>query len=202
MFKKKTVPPQEQAKEWKATLRTQKRQLERQMQRIEREEERVKLKVKQMVKQGQGEASMPLVAEIVNSKKTRSHLLKTCTQLDSLARQIDLQIAQVKVCGCFKQSAEISHMMNQMVKLPEMQATMQQMQKEMEIANLTEDMINDTMDTMDDTEPEDQELAVKLVYNSLVNEINKTGNKQIQPIEIDQSELEQNPEVVKAMSTP
>lgn len=200
MFKKK-VPPQEQAKQWKTTIRQQRRQLEHQTRRIEREEERLKLKVKNMIKQGQGQASMPLVAELANSKKARSKILKTCTQLDSLMRQIDLQIAQVKVCGAFQQSAEISHMMNQMVKLPEMQATMVQLQKEMEQANLAQEMTDDAMDSLDDTDPEDQELATKLVYNSIVNEINKNGTKHIEPIPVDQSEIDENPNLVKMVTS-
>ncbi|KAK8886973.1 Charged multivesicular body protein 3 [Tritrichomonas musculus] len=198
MFKKK-VPPQEQAKQWKTTIRQQRRELEHQSRRIEREEERLKLKVKNMIKQGQGQAAMPLVTELANSKKTRSKLLKTCTQLDSLTRQIDLQMAQVKVCGCFQQSAEISHMMNQMVKLPEMQATMVQLQQEMEKANLAQEMTDDAMDAIDDTDPEDQELATKLVYNSIVSEINKTGTKQIEPLPVDQSEIEENPDLIKML---
>ena len=200
MFKKK-VPPQEQAKQWKTTIRQQRRQLEHQSRRIEREEERLKTKVKTMIKQGQGQAAMPLVSELANSKKARSKILKTCTQLDSLMRQIDLQIAQVKVCGAFQQSTEISHMMNQMVKLPEMQATMVQLQKEMEQANLAQEMTDDAMDSLDDTDPEDQELATKLVYNSIVNEINKNGTKHIEPIPVDQSEIDENPGLVKMVTS-
>ena len=200
MFGKKKTP-QEQAKEWKQTIRTQRHMIERQSRKIEREEDRLKLKVKDMIKKGQGDACMPLVAELANSKKARSKFLKACTQLDSLIRQIDLQLAQVKVAGCFQKSTEITQMMNQMVKLPEIQATMQKLQMEMEKSGVTEEMLNDAMDTMDDTSPEDQELATKLVYNQLVSEINKAqasrNQAPLQTIPIDPSELQENPDLVK-----
>ncbi|KAH0792265.1 charged multivesicular body protein 3 [Histomonas meleagridis] len=198
MFGGKKLSPQERAKQWKQTIRTERRAINRQMLKIEREEEKIKQKVKLLMKQGHQDAVMPLIAEIANSKKTRSKLLKTCTQLDSMSRQIDLQMAQVKVCGTFQKSAEVTRMMNQMVKVPEMQRTMMQLQQEMEKSGLTEEMLDETMDELNgDTEAEDQELAVRLVYNEIAKDVSKTTGKPIEQIPIDQEEIEENPDLVK-----
>lgn len=196
--KQQKLSPQDRAREWKKSIRQERRGLERSMRKIEREEEKVKLKVKNLMKQGHSDAIMPLVKEIAASKKSRSKLLKTCTQLDSMVRQIDLQIAQVKVCGTFQKSAEVTKMMNQMVRLPEMQNTMMHLQQEMEKSGLMEETIDETMDMMqDDTEAEDQELAVKLVYNEIAKETSKQTGKPIEQIPIDQEELDENPDTVK-----
>ena len=198
MFGKKQVPPQERAKAWKTSIRTERRGIERQMRKIEREEDKIKQKVKTLMKQGHQDSVMPLIAEIANSKKARSKLLKTCTQLDSMIRQIDLQMAQVKVCGTFQKSAEVTRMMNQMVRIPEMQRTMMQLQQEMEKSGLTEEMLDETMDAMgDDTEAEDQELAVRLVYNEIAKDVSKTTGKPIEQIPVDQEEIDENPDLVK-----
>ncbi|KAH0787770.1 charged multivesicular body protein 3 [Histomonas meleagridis] len=198
MFGGKKLTPQERAKQWKTTIRSERRAINRQMLKIEREEDKIKQKVKLLMKQGHQDSVMPLIAEIANSKKTRSKLLKTCTQLDSMVRQIDLQMAQVKVCGTFQKSAEVTRMMNQMVKVPEMQRTMMQLQQEMEKSGLTEEMLDETMDELNgDTEAEDQELAVRLVYNEIAKDVSKTTGKPIEQIPIDQEEIEENPDLVK-----
>ena len=198
MFGKKKLPPAEQAKEWKKEIRQQRRMIDRQIRKIEMEEDKVKLKIKTLMKQGHGDAVMPLVQGIAESKKARSKLLKTGTQLDSLIRQIDLQVAQVKVTGCFKQSAEVTHMMNQFVKLPEMQATAQRLSQEMQKAGLASEMMDEALDEVNgDVEPEDQELAVKMIFNEIAKEVTKQTGKPIEMIPVSQEEIAADPEAAK-----
>lgn len=196
--KQQKLSPQDRAREWKKSIRSERRGIERSINKIQREEEKTKLKVKTLMKQGHSDAIMPLVKEIAASKRSRSKLLKTCYQLDSMVRQIDLQIAQVKVCGTFQKSAEVTKMMNQMVRLPEMQATMMHLQEEMMKSGVMEETIDEAMDMVqEDVEAEDQELAVKLVFNSIAAETSKQTGKPIEQIPIEQEELEENPDTVK-----
>ena len=50
-----------------------------------------------LMRHGQIDAVKPLVGGLVLSRRVRSVVLTTCTQLDSLAWQPDLQAAQLKV---------------------------------------------------------------------------------------------------------
>lgn len=195
MFGKKQVPPQEQAKEWKTTIKHQSRELDKQMRKIEREEEKVKLKVKNLMKQGQQDAVLPLVQELSNSKRAKSKILKTRTQLDSMVRAIDMQIAQIKVCGAFSQSAEVTHMLNQLVSLPELNATMCKLQGEMQKAGMAAEAVDETMGMLDE-ENEDPELAVRLVFNEIASEVNKqSSNKVFIPLQpIEPEEIEDDPQ--------
>jgi charged multivesicular body protein 3 len=137
---------------------------------------------------------MPLVKTIVQSRRARSQLLKTTTQLGSLVRTIDLQMAEVKVTGCFKQSAEVTHMLNQMVKLPELQATVSQLGQEMAHAGMAAEMMDDAMDMVGTgTDPEDEELATRLVYNEIAKEVNKTARQPVALLPVDPSEVEADP---------
>jgi charged multivesicular body protein 3 len=190
----KRLPPDQQAKEWKASVRAQKRTVERQIRHIEMEENRIKAKIAPLIKQGQTDAAMPLVQSIAQSRKARSNLLKTCTQLDSLVRNIDLQLAQLKVTGCFKQSTDVMHMMNQMVRLPEIQEAAQRMNMEMQQAGLIGEMVDDAFDSaMDQESPEDQELAVRLMYNEIAGQINKTAAKPVALLPVNQAEIDADP---------
>ena len=198
MFKKK-VDPIEQAKAWKQSIRAQKRELERSQRRIEREEEKLKIRVKQVIKEGGSEAGLPLVRELVNSRKAKSKILKTCTQLDSLVREIDLQIAQVKVCGVFQQSVQVTHLINQFVKVPELQQSMASLQMEMEKAGVMSEMMDEAME-LNEEDPEDAEVAAKLVYNQIVSEINKTARTPIPVLPVSQEEIEADPKAAALLS--
>jgi charged multivesicular body protein 3 len=198
MFRKKTVPPQEQAKEWKKGIRAQRRGIERQIRALETEEGRLKPSLTALMRKGDVSSAMPLLRSIAGSRKARSNLLKTCTQLDSLVRQVVLKITQMKVAGCFKQSTEITHMMNQMIRIPEMQQTMAQMAMEMERAGLAGEMLDEAMDQVGPQgEPEDEELAVRLLYNQIAEEMNARAPNQVALIHVDPSEIEADPAAVR-----
>lgn len=188
MFKKK-VPPAEQAKAWKQRLRQEGRALERNVTRILREEDRLKIRVKALARQGETEAAIPLVQELYNSRKARARLLRTKVQMDSIVRQIDLQLAQAKIVGAFQQSTDLTRMLNQMVALPEVQATMMGLRGEMDNAGLIAEMADEAFEMVEPEEVEDPDVAIRLVFNEIAREANKAGGKQIQLLEIDPAEL-------------
>ena len=115
---------------------------------------------------------MLLVQELVHLKKAKSKLLKTRTQLESINRLIDLQIARFKVCGAFSQSAEVTQMLNQVVKLPELNATMVKLQQKMQKAGMAEEAEDDAIDMVQEDE-EDPELAQRFVFNEIAKSINQ-----------------------------
>jgi charged multivesicular body protein 3 len=201
VFASRPPPPEEQAKAWKKTIRTETRKIESQIRRIQTEEDRVKQRIKTLCRQGNNDASMPLVRTIVQSRRARSQLLKTTTQLGSLVRTIDLQLAELKVTGCFKQSAEITHMLNNMVKLPDVQAMVSTLGQEMMHAGIAQEMIADGLDTIGaGGDPEDEELATRLVYNEIAKEVNRTARTPVALLPVDPSELEADPRAVAISS--
>ncbi|EAY04434.1 SNF7 family protein [Trichomonas vaginalis G3] len=200
MFGKKKVDPKEQAKAWKSDLRGQVRELNKQMRHIEMEETKIQNKVKTMMKQGHGDMVEPLVKELVQSKKAKSKILKTRTQLESIERQIDLQMAQVKVCGAFSKSAEVTHALNSLVRLPELNATMMKLQGEMQKAGMIEEQMDSTMEAVQEDD-EDPELATRIAFNQIAQEINgQAGTTKVPLKQIDPEELEAEPEVAAMMA--
>jgi charged multivesicular body protein 3 len=193
MFGKKKPNPQEMAKEWKASVRAQKRGVERQIRHVELEEQKVKASVKQLVRSGNQGAAMPMIQTLVQSKKARSKMLMTCVQLDSLIREIDLQMGQMKVMGCFQKSVEVTKLLNSMMKLPELQATVMSLQKEMGQAGMVAEMMDDTLDQMNGDAPEDEELAVRLMYNEIAGEVSKQTGQAVTTIPVSPEEIAADP---------
>lgn len=193
MFGKKKVDPKEQAKAWKQDLKGQVRELNKSMRHIEMEENKMKTKIKTMMKAGHGDMVEPIVKELVASKKAKSKILKTRTQIESIERQIDLQMAQAKVVGAFAKSAEVTHLLNSLVKLPELNATMMKMQAEMQKAGMIEEQMDDQMEALDE-DSEDAEVAVRLAFNEIAQEVNKAaGTTKVELKHIDPEELEDEP---------
>jgi len=65
--------------------------------------------------------------------------------------------ATLKVSGSLQKSTEVMAAMQKLVKLPEIAATMQEMSREMTKAGILEEMIEDTMESLEDTDEIEEE---------------------------------------------
>merc|ERR1719348_676074 len=62
------------------------------------------------------------------------------------------QLASLKVSGALSSSADVMKSMNALVKLPETQKAMMEMSKEMMKAGVIEEMLEDTMEGLEESE--------------------------------------------------
>lgn len=58
----------------------------------------------------------------------------------------------IRVTGCMQKSVEVMALMNSLMKVPQMNAVMMAMSREMEKAGLMEEMMDDTLSNMEDEE--------------------------------------------------
>ena len=72
-----------------------------------------------------------LAKEVVHSRKAVSKIYTAKANLKSVEMQMKGQAAQVRVAGSLSKSADVMKAMNQLIKVPEIQKTMQEMSKEM-----------------------------------------------------------------------
>ena len=61
-------------------------------------------------------------------------------------------VAMIIVTGCMQKSVEVMALMNSLMKVPQMNAVMMAMGREMEKAGLMEEMMDDTLSSMDGEE--------------------------------------------------
>ena len=107
------------------------------------------------------------------------------TQISSISMQLQTQAAMVRAAGCMKKSTEVMATMNKLVKLPELQKTMMEMQREMERAGLIEEMVGDAMDSLDgDDVEEETALEVDKVVQELTGELFKDVNTVATPTSV------------------
>jgi len=163
----KSPDPKEQVNDWCKKLRKESNQIERQVNGIRREEAKVTKSLKEAAKKGDKDVCLVLAKEVVHARKAVNKLYCAKANINSVQMQMKGQLATIKVAGCLQKSAEVMKTMQQLVRLPEIQKTMMEMSREMMKAGIIEEMLEDTMETVtesEDMEEEAQEEVDKILF--------------------------------------
>ena len=150
--KSKSRDPKEQVQEWCKKIRKEGYNLDRQINAIKREELKVTKSLKEAAKRGDKDVCQILAKEVINSRKSVNKLYTAKANLNSVQNQMKGQLATLKVSGALAQSADVMKNMSALVKIPETQKTMMELSKEMMKAGIIEEMLEDTMEGLNDGE--------------------------------------------------
>lgn len=155
----KTEPPdpRKKVREMSAAIRKEQRLLQRQINKIDQGINKVKLSLKKSAKDGDKQACNILAKEILHSRKAIGRIHVSIAQLKSVEYNIKNQAAMVKVAGAFEKSTQVMQAMQKLVKVAEVRDNMMNLSKEMTKMGIMEEMLEDTMDVMDDDEIGDEE---------------------------------------------
>jgi len=145
LFGKKPTT-EEVVKKWKRELRKEDRELDKTIRSIEVEEQKLKRSIKELAKKGDKASAKVLAKEIVQSRKAKERIYKSKAQLNSVSMQLSTSLSMMKVAGVMQKSTQIMGIMNNLVKLPQINQVMMSMAREMEKAGLIEEVMEDVMD--------------------------------------------------------
>ncbi|KAI9323587.1 Snf7-domain-containing protein [Dichotomocladium elegans] len=197
-FGKKT--PEELVRKWRQDIRAQQRGIQRQIKAIDVEEAKVKKSIKMAAKKGDPKICKTLAKELIRSQRHKNRLHMSNAQLNSIVMQLEHQLATIKIAGTMQKSAEVMKLVNQLVRLPEVAQAMQQMSMEMTKAGLMDEMIQDTMEMMDDDELEEEadeevENVLFQITDGLLGQAGSVGPELAKPTPQVQEEEEEEPEL-------
>lgn len=162
-------PPKEMVNEWSGKIRKEMRVIDRQIRDIQREEEKVKRSIKEAAKKGQKDVCVILAKEMIQSKRAVTKLYASKAQMNSVQLSMKNQLALLRVSGSLQKSTEVMKAMQNLIKVPEIQATMRDLSKEMMKAGIIEEMLEDTFESMEDSE--DMEEAAEAEVDKILFEI-------------------------------
>eukprot|EP01089_Gocevia_fonbrunei_P008748 TRINITY_DN20489_c0_g1_i1.p1 TRINITY_DN20489_c0_g1~~TRINITY_DN20489_c0_g1_i1.p1 ORF type:complete len:212 (+),score=39.51 TRINITY_DN20489_c0_g1_i1:46-681(+) len=169
VFGRPKVNAQQRVRQWQREIRKQDRVLERQRRDITREENKVILEIKQASKKNDITNCKILAKEIVRSKKAKERIYTSKARLNSISMQLNEQLATLKVAGCLQKSTEVMQLMNRLVNLPQISATMRAMAREMEQTGLIEEMTDEVLGGLDDDDIEEEaETEVNKILDSIL----------------------------------
>lgn len=149
--------PKQQVQEWTSKLRKESYALDRQIRSIQREEDKLKKTLKEAAKKNDKEVCTILAKELIRSRKAINKIYTSKAHINSVQLQMKNQLATVRVAGSLAKSTEVMTAMQALVKLPEVAASMREMSKEMMKAGIIEEMIDETMESMEDVEEMEEE---------------------------------------------
>ncbi|XP_065083191.1 charged multivesicular body protein 3 [Ochlerotatus camptorhynchus] len=149
--------PKEMVQEWSSKLRKESYALDRQIRSIQREEDKIKRSLKEAAKKNDKEVCTILAKEILRSRKAVNKMYTSKAHINSVQLQMKNQLATVRVAGSLAKSTEVMQAMQSLVKLPEVAASMREMSKEMMKAGIIEEMIDETMESLEDVDEMEEE---------------------------------------------
>uniref|UniRef100_A0A182KFS0 Vacuolar sorting protein VPS24 n=1 Tax=Anopheles christyi TaxID=43041 RepID=A0A182KFS0_9DIPT len=149
--------PKDMVQEWSSKLRKESFALDRQVRSIQREEDKIKRSLKEAAKKNDKEVCTILAKELIRSRKAINKIYTSKAHINSVQLQMKNQMATVRVAGSLAKSTEVMQAMQALVKLPEVAATMREMSKEMMKAGIIEEMIDETMESLEDVEEMEEE---------------------------------------------
>lgn len=173
-------PPKDLINEWSLKIRKEMRVIDRQIRDIQREEEKVKRSIKDAAKKGQRDVCIILAKEMIQSKRAVSKLYASKAQMNSVLLSMKNQLALLRVAGAMQKSTEVMKAMQNLVKIPEIQATMRELSKEMMKAGIIEEMLEDTFESMEDGEEMEEaaeEEVDKILYDITAGALGKAPSK-------------------------
>jgi len=167
--KSKPADPKALVDEWSKKVRKEGYGLDRQIRQIQRQEQLAIKSIKEATKKGDTASAKILAKEVVHSRKAVSKIYTAKANLKSVEMQMKGQAAQVRVAGSLSKSADVMKAMNQLIKVPEIQKTMQEMSKEMMKAGIIEEMMEDALEPLDESEDLDEDVQQEV--DKVISEI-------------------------------
>ncbi|KAG8902429.1 Vacuolar protein-sorting-associated protein 24 [Tulasnella sp. 403] len=193
--------PEEKVRAWQSKLKAESRALDREIRQLTMAQDKARASVKQLALKGDVKSAKILAKEVVRSEKQKDKLHVSKARLGSIGIQLSHQLAMLKVTGSLQKSTEIMKLSNDLIKLPRISAVMREMSMEMTKAGIMEEMLEDTLDMVDDDEELEEEADAEVeavLYGITEGKLGKAG-KVGQDLP-DAQEAEQEEETEAAMA--
>ncbi|EPE06268.1 snf7 family protein [Ophiostoma piceae UAMH 11346] len=188
--------PQAQLRKCNTLLRSNIRKLDRDIANTKRVEIQTKNLILQADRRAQRDPSRAQQAqrevrdfarELIRTRRQSNRLITGKAQLNSVQMQVQEAFAVRRIEGSIRASVGIMHDVNQLIRLPELAGTMQELSVELMKAGIVEEMINETLPEDDGLLFEDEEAEADGEVDRVLGEIlkdrmSKTGQLPSAPV--------------------
>uniref|UniRef100_A0A8B9JEA1 Charged multivesicular body protein 2Ba n=1 Tax=Astyanax mexicanus TaxID=7994 RepID=A0A8B9JEA1_ASTMX len=156
-------------KEQSKELRGTQRQITRDRAALEKQEKQMEMEIKKMAKTGNREACKILAKQLVQLRKQKNRTYAVSSKVTSMSTQTKVMNSQMKMAGAMSTTAKTMQTVNKKMDPKKTLQTMQDFQKENLKMEMTEDMINDTLDEIFNESGDEEECQD--IVNQVLDEI-------------------------------
>jgi len=168
MFGKKKTPDQ-LMREQDRELRKVKRGLDRDRNKMEAEEKKLEMEIKKAAKAGNKQACAILAKQLVNMRKQKNRSYTASSQITSVGMHTKAMHANMKMAGAMEQTTKSMAKVNKTMDPQKMAQMMAQFERENAKMEMSEEMINDTMDSVlaESGDEEEQDSVINQVLGEI-----------------------------------
>ena len=158
--------PKEEQRQADRQLRKVNRDIERERRHLEIEEKKLEQEIKRLAQQGNNEGCKLLAKQLVQLRKQKQRTYTATGRIQSIGQQNKAMGANIKLADAMKIAGDTMGEMNKMMKPEQIASNLNNFTKETMKMDMTEEMINDTLDDIL-TESGDEEEGDNIVSQVL-----------------------------------
>lgn len=168
LFGKRKTPEQILKQNQRALNRTV-RELDREKGRMEQQEKKLIADIKKMAKQGQMDAVKIMAKDLVRTRNFVKRFVLMRANIQAVSLKLQTLRSQAAMANAMKGVSKALKSMNSKMKLPQMQKIMMEFERESEIMDMKEEMMNDAIDDVmeGDEDEEESDAIVSQVLDEL-----------------------------------
>jgi len=161
--------PKEQQRQNERALRQTERELQKDRWDLDRQEKQLEGDIRKMAKQGNKDGCVVLAKQLVNLRKQRTRSYGMSAKVSGVNAQSKAMNSNMKMAQVMKTTADTMANMNKQINPMQVAKTMQEFEKANAKMEMSEEMINDTLDGMldEDGDEEEQDRIVSQVMDEL-----------------------------------
>lgn len=163
--------PKEMKRNCDRIVRQSVREVDKQISKLTIVENKTKAMIKQCAARNDMKSAKMLARELYRSHQHKEKLQLSKAQLNSIKLQVAESFAMQKVQGCMQSSTVVMKEVNQLVKVQEITAPMMALSQELVRTGIIEEMVTDTLDSIDATDELELEDEAEEEVDKILNEV-------------------------------
>ncbi|KAB0794004.1 hypothetical protein PPYR_13624 [Photinus pyralis] len=140
--------PKEEQRQADRQLRKVTRDIERERRHLEDEEKKLEQEIRRLAQQGNNEGCKLLAKQLVQLRKQKERTYTATSRIQGIGQQNKAMGANLKLADAMKVAGDTMSDMNKMMKPEQIAANLDVFKKESMKMDMTDEMINDTLDDM------------------------------------------------------
>ncbi|KAJ4435609.1 charged multivesicular body protein 2a isoform X2 [Periplaneta americana] len=165
----KRMTPEEMLRKNQRALNKAMRDLDRERARMEQQEKKIIADIKKMAKEGQMDAVKIMAKDLVRTRRYVKKFMLMKANIQAVSLKIQTLRSQNAMAQAMKGVTKAMQNMNRQLNLPQIQRILQEFEKQSEIMDMKEEMMNDAIDDAmeDEGDEEESDAVVSQVLDEL-----------------------------------
>lgn len=153
----KRVTPDEMIRKNQRALNKAMRDLDREKIKMEQQEKKLIADIKKMAKEGQMDSVKIMAKDLVRTRRYVKKFMIMKANIQAISLKVQTLKSQSAMAQAMKGVTRAMQNMNRQLNLPQIQKIMQEFEKQSEIMDMKEEIINDTMDDAMEGDDDEEE---------------------------------------------